>query len=322
MIFNQFRARRRAPESSRGAKLSQVVDERQTQVSRAVKRRRIVALSVALAVLFGGALAAGTFSGRTTTLARSIVVPTPAPAATSFPALIPALIPTLVPAPPSTHPARPAPSSAPHPAVVPTFNRSAHSINDPGSIWFVVDKVRAFTPVDYTPADLVAVPVPHVWEPQLRREAADAVVALFGAFTAETGLQLQSQSSYRSYATQVDVYNQDVAANGQAVADTSTARPGTSEHQTGLAIDISALPGECSLDVCFGDTRHGRWLAQNAWRFGFLLRYPADKVAITGYGYEPWHFRYIGKDLAAEMHRTGVTTLEEFFGLPAAPGYQ
>ena len=176
-------------------------------------------------------------------------------------------------------------------------------------------------PVDYTPADLVDVPVPFDNPPRLRVEASDAVVELFAAFTAETSLSLQSQSAYRDFDVQTRIYNQDVANLGQAGADLSTARPGTSEHQTGLTIDISAQPGQCTLNACFADTPHGQWLSANAWRFGFLLRYPADKTAVTGYEFEPWHFRYVGIDLAAEMHDTGVTTLEEFFGLPAAPSY-
>jgi zinc D-Ala-D-Ala carboxypeptidase len=229
----------------------------------------------------------------------------------------------LIPTAPAEVVPRPAPSAPPTPATVASgFDRAARSHDDPNSIWVVVDKNRPLQPADYTPPDLVAVPVPHVWEPTLRREAADGVVAMFAAFAAETGLQLQSQSSFRSYATQVSVYGDDVTAHGQAVADTSTARPGTSEHQTGLAIDISALPAACSLDACFGATPHGRWLAANAWRFGFLLRYPADKVAVTGYAFEPWHYRYIGVDLATEMRERAVTTLEEYFGLPPAATYR
>jgi zinc D-Ala-D-Ala carboxypeptidase len=217
--------------------------------------------------------------------------------------------------------ARPTPTASAEPVSVPTFNKSAHSIDDPNSIWVVVDKKRPLQPADYAPDDLVTVPVPFVWKPLMRREASDAVVAMFAAFQTETGLGMQSQSAYRSYDTQVSVYNDDVASNGQAFADTSTARPGTSEHQTGLTMDISALPSNCSLAACFGTTVQGQWLAANAWSFGFLLRYPADKVAVTGYEYEPWHFRYIGIDLAAQMHNTAVTTLEEFFGLPPAPTY-
>jgi D-alanyl-D-alanine carboxypeptidase len=119
----------------------------------------------------------------------------------------------------------------------------------------------------------------------------------------------------------VRVYNGWVSSLGQAQADAQSARPGFSEHQTGLSVDISPVPLSCALDACFGATPQGRWLADNAWRFGYLLRYPADKTPVTGFTYEPWHFRYIGVELATEMHNTGVTTLEEFFGLPAAPDY-
>ena len=167
-------------------------------------------------------------------------------------------------------------------------------------------------PQDFAPADLVDVPVEHTWEPQLRQEASDAVVAMFQAAADEAGLALASNSAYRSYDAQVRIYDGD---------DLATARPGYSEHQTGLAIDIGAASGDCSLDACFGDTAEGVWLRDNAWRFGFILRYPADKTAVTGYEFEPWHFRYVGVDLATEMHDTGVTTLEEFFGLPPAPEY-
>ncbi len=98
--------------------------------------------------------------------------------------------------------------------------------------------------------------------------------------------------------------------------------PGYSEHQTGLAVDLAPVPAQgCNLEICFGSMPQGKWLAANCWQYGFLLRYPADKVAVTGYQYEPWHFRYIGIPLATEMHNEGVETMEEFFGLPAAPNY-
>ncbi|MGO4692422.1 M15 family metallopeptidase [Glaciibacter sp. 2TAF33] len=275
--------------------------------SQPVRRGRALLIVGALLALAVGALAVGVGTGHASARSR------PAPATGDPSALQPVIT--------SGSGARPTPTETPDPVTVPVFNKSARSIDDPSSIWVVVDKKRPLHPVDYVPGDLVAVPVAHVWEPFMRREAAEAVVAMFAAFESETALRMQSQSAYRSYDTQVDVYNQDVASNGQAFADSSTARPGTSEHQTGLAMDISALPSNCSLAACFGTTAQGQWLAANAWRFGFLLRYPADKVAVTGYEYEPWHFRYIGVDLATQMHNTGVTTLEEFFGLPAAPGY-
>ncbi|HSW74562.1 MAG TPA: M15 family metallopeptidase, partial [Candidatus Saccharimonadales bacterium] len=113
-----------------------------------------------------------------------------------------------------------------------------------------------------------------------------------------------------------------VAAQGKSVADSQSARPGYSEHQTGLAADLGGTSDpSCNVADCFADTVEGKWLAANAYKYGFLIRYPADKVNVTGYIYEPWHIRYIGASLSTEMHKSHIETLEEFFGLPAAPSY-
>jgi D-alanyl-D-alanine carboxypeptidase len=226
--------------------------------------------------------------------------------------------PTSTPTEPSPAETEEAPPASPTP---PAFDASARSIDDPSSLWVVTDKLRPLDPVDYAPSDLVTPDVASQNPPTLRAEVADAVVEMFAAGEAEGAGAFQVQSAYRSYATQVKVYDGWVAQLGQARADAQSARPGFSEHQTGLALDISPVPLSCALQACFGDTPQGEWLAANAWRFGFLLRYPADKVAVTGFTFEPWHFRYIGTELSTEMHETGVTTLEEFFGLPAAPDY-
>lgn len=202
------------------------------------------------------------------------------------------------------------------------FAKAARSVDDPASLWVVVNKSRPLNPVSFVPPDLVYPAVPYVNRQPMRQEAATALVAMLAAARTESGLGFAVQSAYRSYQTQVSVYRDDVARNGVAYADTDTARPGHSEHQTGLAIDLSAAPANCSLAACLGTTPHGKWLAANAWRFGFLLRYPADKVPVTGFTYEPWHFRYIGPELAAELHRSGSTTLEEFFGLPGGTLYR
>jgi D-alanyl-D-alanine carboxypeptidase len=187
----------------------------------------------------------------------------------------------------------------------------------------VVNKARPLEGgSSYVPSDLVTVPVAHTFSPLLRQEASDAVVALFGAAQAEAGLALASNSAYRAYAVQERVYGSIVAASGQAYADTTSARPGHSEHQTGLSLDIGAVSGRCSLNTCFADTAEGRWLADNAWRFGFELRYPDAMQAVTGFDFEPWHYRYLGIDLAATLRESGVTTLEEHFGLAPAPDYR
>lgn len=211
------------------------------------------------------------------------------------------------------------PTATPEPA--PTFDRSARSIDDPSSIWIVVDKLRPVNPVDFVPPDLVEVPVAHTWEPLLRQEAADAVVGMFDAARNEAGLALASNSAYRSYTYQVGIYGTDVDDLGKAAADKLTARPGYSEHQTGLAIDIGAASGRCSLAECFETTPEGEWLAAHAWEYGFVLRYPKGLTSITGYDFEPWHYRYVGLDLAKRMHDSGVKTLEQEFGLGAAPDY-
>ncbi|MBC7591664.1 MAG: M15 family metallopeptidase [Salinibacterium sp.] len=234
----------------------------------------------------------------------------------SIPAALPTKSPTATPTP------TPSVTPTPTPIPTPTFDATAQSIDDPNSYWVVADKLRPLNPSDWEPPDLVEVPVAYANQPYLRQAASDAVVAMFAAFSAESGgLQMQSQSAYRSYSSQESVYAGWVSSLGQAGADLTSARPGYSEHQTGLSIDVSASPATCSLEQCFGDTAQGQWLAAEAWRFGFTVRYPNGKTDVTGYEYEPWHMRYVGLELAAELHNTGILTLEEFFGLPAAPDY-
>jgi D-alanyl-D-alanine carboxypeptidase len=210
---------------------------------------------------------------------------------------------------------RPSPTVTTTPTPMPTFNMAQFSLTDPTSPWLIVNKTHPLNPLNYAPSDLVYPDVSYVNRQPMRQEVANALVTMFQAGGTEAGLHFSVQSAYRSFGTQTSVYNDDAAAHGTAYADTDTARPGYSEHQTGMAVDISSVPASCSLDACFGTTPAGQWLAANAWRFGFLLRYPADKVDVTGFTYEPWHFRYIGVPLATEMHNRSVTTLEEFFGV-------
>lgn len=194
------------------------------------------------------------------------------------------------------------------------FDKTKFSTDSPASIWIIANKKRPLNPIDYAPTDLVAVGGGQ----RLRSEAATKLQELMNAAKTE-GLRISPLSGYRSYQTQVSVYNNEVETYGQAVADTQSARPGTSEHQTGLAIDVGG--GGCGIEDCFGNTAEGKWLAANAYKFGFIIRYVEGKQDITGYRAEPWHIRYIGVELATEMHEKGVQTLEEFFGLPAAPSY-
>lgn len=223
----------------------------------------------------------------------------------------------------STPTPRPTPAQATAPTPVPpSFDKNARSIDDPASIWVVSNKTRPLNPVDFEPGDLVDVPVAHTWDPVLRQDASDALVAMFGAAQSEAGLALASNSAYRSYSTQVRVYDSEVAAFGQAAAEQSVARPGHSEHQTGLAVDISPLgASNCSAYTCIGSTPQGRWLAANAWRFGFVLRYESGRTSVTGYNPEPWHFRFVGTAASRDYRQSAFHTLEQYFGLPAAPRY-
>lgn len=194
-----------------------------------------------------------------------------------------------------------------------TFDKSQYSLSDPASPWVVANKRRPLNPLGYIPADLVNAGNGQM----LRRTAADALTELKAA-AAKKELYILPLSGYRSYDTQVAVYASEVKAHGQATADTQSARPGHSEHQTGWAIDVGG--GGCGIEDCFANTTEGKWLASNAHTYGFIIRYLPQKQAITGYRYEPWHIRYVGKRLAAELHKSGKT-MEEFFDLGAAENY-
>lgn len=186
--------------------------------------------------------------------------------------------------------------------------------SSPESLRCLVNKMRPFAQKDWAPSDLV-----DLEGQQLRAEAAQAARTMMDAAKAE-GVTLTVSSAYRSYAVQQQTYQHWVSVNGQKVADQLSARPGYSEHQTGLAIDFSSPEG-CRLEECYEDTRAGRWLAKNAQNYGFILRFPKGQQAVTGYLFEPWHYRYLGKDLTARYVASGANTLEEFLGTGAAPDY-
>ena len=128
---------------------------------------------------------------------------------------------------------------------------------------------------------------------------------------ARSGIDLYIVSGYRSYYLQQSIYSRYCARDGRAEADTYSARPGHSEHQSGLAMDLN------SLYASFAYTAEGRWLAANAYKYGFIIRYPKGKQSVTGYVYEPWHVRYLGKELAADVYSSGLC-LEEYFGITSS----
>jgi D-alanyl-D-alanine carboxypeptidase len=206
------------------------------------------------------------------------------------------------------------------------FDSKKYSIDDPASPWIVVNKLRPLNPKPYAPNDLVVPNIPlrsniTNTEKYVRKETAAALEKMV-VDANNAGIHLNLQSGYRSYDFQVTLYNRYVQQQGQAAADTQSARPGYSEHQTGWAADLGGTSNpSCNVEACYGQTTEGKWLASHAYLYGFIIRYPDGKQNITGYIYEPWHVRYIGTDLATEMHTRNIQTLEEFFNLPAAPDY-
>ncbi|KUG62180.1 hypothetical protein AVL61_03695 [Kocuria rosea subsp. polaris] len=187
-------------------------------------------------------------------------------------------------------------------------------LDDPASLAVVVNKRRPLDPPDWAPAALEDVEG-HL----LRPEAAAAARGLLAAARAD-GVPIRIVSGYRSFAEQSGTYAGWVARKGRAAADTASARPGHSEHQTGLAVDVGDGSG-CDLQVCFDGTAAAAWVAEHGPEHGFVVRYPWGEHGTTGYWYEPWHLRYLGPERARELVRSGAATLEEFSGLPPAPDY-
>jgi D-alanyl-D-alanine carboxypeptidase len=186
---------------------------------------------------------------------------------------------------------------------------STRVVTDPNNSWVLVNKSRPLSPVQFVPPDLVR------WNGTghlLRSQTAGAINQLFAGARA-AGYALEVVSAYRSYATQSSLYSSYVQMYGQAYADQISARPGYSEHQTGMAADVGNVGGGCGLTACFGTTPGGRWVAANAHRYGFIVRYPSGYTNITGYTYEPWHLRYVGVQLATAMKSRGIPTLEQYF---------
>ncbi len=180
----------------------------------------------------------------------------------------------------------------------------------------VVNKHTPLSPLDYAPTDLVNVGNGQ----QLRAAAASAYQQLVNGASA-AGYALLPSSGYRSYATQVQTHNHWRNQYGAEYAERISARPGYSEHQTGLAIDVMPSSGQCRLEVCFGTLPEGKWVAANAHKYGFIIRYPQGQEAVTGYSYEPWHLRYVGVEAATSIKSAGQT-MEAFYGHPAAPNYR
>jgi LAS superfamily LD-carboxypeptidase LdcB len=185
-------------------------------------------------------------------------------------------------------------------------------IQNPANLLVLVNKRNSLS-YDYIPANLIVPNIPFSfqgYDPRklMRGEAAKALELLFTQASREN-IRLTGVSAYRSFDRQAEIFKSNIATNPNA--NLTSARPGESEHQTGLSIDVSSPSVNNSLVQSLGNTREGQWLAKNAPTFGFIIRFPKGKEAITGYAYEPWHIRYVGQSTARQI-AAGNLTLEEY----------
>ncbi|WBU39025.1 D-alanyl-D-alanine carboxypeptidase family protein [Homoserinibacter sp. YIM 151385] len=199
---------------------------------------------------------------------------------------------------------------------------ACRSIRDASSSWLLVNKRNRLSPASYVPSGLRVPSIASNGGQRLRSGAATALERLVASAKAQGAGRIGLASGYRSYATQKALYARYVRERGQAWADSQSARAGHSEHQTGLAADLVACgSGGCGSIYGFGGTAQGRWVAKNAWRHGFIVRYEAGRISTTGYTAEPWHLRYVGPELAADYRAGGFHTLEDYLGAKRAPRY-
>lgn len=274
-------------------------------------------------------------SGSWTTVSPSTGVPlTPSVAPTDKPSVKPTVKPTVEATAkptlkptvkPSTKPtAKPTTKPTTKPSTKPTVKPTGKPDSDavtviakPEALDVLVNKQRLL-PADYVPADLVEPKVRFPYtekleKRKLRKEAAAALTEMFEAAEQE-GIILYAVSGYRSYQTQKSLYASYVKRDGEEAAARYSAKPGTSEHQTGLTMDVSSKSNNFQLTQAFGETKEGKWLAKHSWEYGFIIRYQQETESITGYMYEPWHVRYIGKPTAKDVFEQSVT-LEEYYNL-------
>jgi len=197
----------------------------------------------------------------------------------------------------------------------------AFEISDPESVTVVVTKRRPLDPSAYAPTDLILLgSVPGGGDQKMRTVAADAMTGMYEAALAADA-PFRVSTAYRPYGFQQSLYGGYAAQLGTAAADRVSARPGFSEHQTGLAADVYDVQTN-HLKRSFGASDAGQWLAANAYAYGYIVSYPEGKEDVTGYKWEPWHIRFVGVDVATSMHDQGIVTLQEFMGVEASPGYE
>ncbi|MCR5583844.1 MAG: M15 family metallopeptidase [Lachnospiraceae bacterium] len=237
--------------------------------------------------------------------------------------ITPSATPTITPTPEPTD--TPAPTDTPTPTYTPTPIPTVATdfivpVTDPSDYTFLVNREHPLSE-NYEPDDLVK--ISHSLNPtssedkyKLRSYAATAFDEMCDDAFQTKGLNIVGVSGYRSYDRQYNLYAGYLVRDGISHTNYYSAQPGTSEHQSGLAIDISCQSCGYDLVNSFAKSPEGKWVSDNAWRYGFILRYSEDDVDITGYAYEPWHIRYVGIPLAYYLYNSGLT-LEEYYNAPS-----
>jgi D-alanyl-D-alanine carboxypeptidase len=273
------------------------------------KTKYSLAILVALSIVSGcsskGGVAPSVSPGTTVNPSVSAVSPTssasPSPKISPQPSQVPAVSPTA--------------------SIDPPKNGTIQVIAKPESVTVLVNKHNSL-PASYEPTDLVYPDIPFVFAEKIEKRkmrsiAASAIEKLF-AGAEKDGIHLAGVSAYRSYATQKSIFQRYVLKDGEEKAKMYSAVPGTSEHETGLAIDVTGSDGKCAAEDCFGGTKEANWLDKHAVEYGFIIRYPEGKSAITGYQYEPWHIRYVGTDVSKDMVAKKVAMEEYYNAVPVS----
>ncbi len=300
--------------------------------SKKIKTYLFTGLVAAMAMMFGGC-ENSFFASPTNLLTPSIenlttptasasasVTPTPTPTPVHTPTPEGSETPTPTPAPTDAPAATDTPTPLPTATPIPTVQTVFEApITDPNDFTFIVNREHPL-PDGYVPDDLVY--IEHAYNTKssedkykLRRYAAKAFDEMCTEAYETEGLNIVGMSGYRSYERQYSLYAGYLIKDGISHTNYYSAAPGTSEHQTGLSIDISCRSCGYNLVNSFAKSLEGKWVAENAWRFGFILRYTEDDVDITGYAYEPWHIRYVGIPLARYLYNSSLT-LEEYYNCP------
>lgn len=187
------------------------------------------------------------------------------------------------------------------------FYKNIKEVKDPTSFTVLVNKNYRL-PEDYIPNDLEAIDVTYAMSDKYVRKEVKQAFETMAQKAKEEGFEIVAVSAFRSYSYQEELYQHYVKTNGKSYADRCSARPGHSEHQTGLAIDVMGENQDYNL---FADTKEFGWMQAHAQDYGFIIRYPEGKEEITGFKYEPWHYRYVGKEVAKKIKEQNIS-LDEY----------